>query len=306
MSPAEPRGAAAAGPFGCRSTDASTPESPNSGSSTSERSASDADAAVPAAGSGMAAALRCLRLTLAYDGSNYFGWQRQPDQPTVQAAVEAALCQVTGDTRLSVLASSRTDTGVHALGQSAVFTTARWPAAAERLPFALNTKLPRDIVARQAVEVPLGFNPLRESTGKRYRYQIYAARKADPIHAGTHWWVRRPVQLERMQQAATRLVGRHDFTSFQTMGSPRSSTIREVRELRVAAREHMDGLLLTVDIEANGFLYNMVRNIAGTLVQVGVGREKPEWIEDVLRAKDRRVAGQTAPPQGLFLVEVKY
>jgi tRNA pseudouridine38-40 synthase len=249
---------------------------------------------------------RCFRLTLAYDGTNYFGWQRQPRHPSVQAAVEKAICAVTGDQKMHAWASSRTDTGVHALGQSAVFTSALWPAPADRLPLAINTKLPGDISVRDAVEVPLRFNPLRLSTGKRYRYQVYSARKPDPIGARTQWWVPQLMELPPMQAAAQLIVGQHDFAAFQTTGSPRSTTIREVRELTIEAAEHMDGIRFTIEVEASGFLYNMVRNIAGTLVQIGVGRKPPEWITEVLASRDRREAGQTAPACGLFLLEVKY
>ena len=250
--------------------------------------------------------LRALLMTVAYDGSNYCGWQRQPDHPTVQATLEQALFEVTGDKSIRALASSRTDTGVHAIGQSVLCKTKYWKAPADKLPFALNTKLPLDIVVREAVDVPLDFFPLRHSTGKRYRYQVYCSRKGDPINARTHWWVRRRMSLERMQTAACHLVGEHDFASFESTGSPRSSTIRTVRELTVTVSEHMDGKLFSFEIEANGFLYNMVRNIVGTLVQVGVGREEPEWIRTVLNAGDRCVAGATAPPQGLCLMKVFY
>ncbi|MCA9129591.1 MAG: tRNA pseudouridine(38-40) synthase TruA [Planctomycetales bacterium] len=249
---------------------------------------------------------RAFRLTIAYDGTNYFGWQRQPDFPTVQSEIEQALAHVTNDPQVKAYASSRTDTGVHALGQSAVFRTDSWRASADSLPFALNTKLPPDIVVRAAVEVPWDFNPLKESTGKRYRYQVYCSRKADPIQARTHWWVRQRMSLVPMQAAAQLLTGEHDFISFQSAGSPRSSTVRHVRALSVNCSDHMDGRLYTFDIEANGFLYNMVRNIVGTLVQVGVGHAEPAWVSQVLLAGDRRVAGATAPPQGLFLVEVYY
>ncbi|MEM7475768.1 MAG: tRNA pseudouridine(38-40) synthase TruA [Planctomycetota bacterium] len=247
---------------------------------------------------------RAFLLTVAYDGTNYFGWQRQPDQITVQASLEAALEEVTGDIGIRAFASSRTDTGVHAIGQAVVVKTSHWSAEAEKLPFALNTKLPPDIVARSAVEVDLDFHPLRHSRGKRYRYQIYCSRKEDPINTRTHWWVRRRIDLDRMREAASHLVGKHDFFSFQTTGSPRSTTVRHVRALSLECQDHMDGKMYTMFIEADGFLYNMVRNIAGSLVQVGVGREEPSWIPQVLQAYDRRVAGATAPPQGLCLMEV--
>ncbi len=260
---------------------------------------SDAPASQPTA-------LKAYRLTVAYDGSAYFGWQRQPDQPTVQACLESALQEVTGESGVKAYASSRTDTGVHAIGQSVVFRSERWKAECDKLPFALNTKLPLDIVVREAVEVPLTFHPLRDSRGKRYRYTIYRSRKGDPINARTHWWIRRRLDLDAMRGAAEMLLGEHDFQSFESSGSPRSHTIRTVRQLEITSRPHMDGMLIDVSIEANGFLYNMVRNIVGTLVQVGVGRETPRWVLDVLAARDRRVAGATAPPQGLCLVEVLY
>ena len=251
-------------------------------------------------------ALRAFRLTLAYDGTSYFGWQRQPQHPTIQAHVEEALARITGEERVPVFASSRTDTGVHAIGQSAVFRTAKWTAEARNIPFALNTKLPADIVVRDAAEVALSFHPLRDSTGKRYRYHVYSSRIADPINASTHWWVRRRINLQAMREAARLLVGEHDFFSFQSTGSPRKSTVRNVRRLTIDCRQHLDGKLYIIDIEADGFLYNMVRNIAGTLVQIGVGREPPEWINSVLAAYDRRVAGATAPAQGLCLMEVYF
>lgn len=247
--------------------------------------------------------MRAFRLTIAYDGTNYFGWQRQPDLPTVQKALESAIAAITGEPQ-KAYASSRTDTGVHAIGQSAVFRTDRWSAPAEKLPFALNTKLPADIVVRDAIDVPIDYHPLRDSTGKRYRYQVFCSRKADPLNARFHWWVRRRISLGSMQEATQRFLGEHDFFSFQSAGSPRENTVRTIRVLSVNCKPHMDGNLFTFEIEANGFLYNMVRNIVGTLVHVGVGDEKPDWIADVLAAKDRRVAGATAPPQGLCLVEV--
>ncbi len=254
-----------------------------------------------------ASGMRKFLLTLAYDGSHYFGWQRQPEEfVTVQQVVEEALARVLEVPAIRVHASSRTDTGVHAVGQAAAFRTDRWRAAAECLPFALNTRLPPDVVARAAVEVPLTFHPLRDSTGKRYRYQVYSSRLADPLQAKLHWWIRRRACLESMRRAAEFLVGRHDFESFQSTGSPRSSTVRTVRSLTIEQTPHLDGQLFTIDIEADGFLYNMVRNIVGTLVQVGVGRATPEWVVEVLAAKDRCVAGATAPPQGLCLLEVLF
>ncbi|HBE70999.1 MAG TPA: hypothetical protein DDW52_22870, partial [Planctomycetaceae bacterium] len=176
---------------------------------------------------------RSLHLTVAYDGAQYFGWQKQPDQLTVQEVLERGLSIATGQKNVRTLASSRTDTGVHAIAQSVLFKSTHWPAPAERLPYAVNTSLPPDIVVRKCEEVSPYFHPLRDSTGKRYRYLIYNARKEDPLGRAQHWWVRRRLDLEQMQIAAAFIEGEHDFNSFQSTGSPRSSTIRIVRELAI-------------------------------------------------------------------------
>lgn len=249
--------------------------------------------------------LKTYLLTVAYDGSEYCGWQYQPDQRSVQETLEKALKVVLGHS-VRALGSSRTDAGVHALGQAVVIRTASWNASVEKMPLAVNTYLPPSVVVRQVREVVRPLHPLRDSTGKRYEYHIYNSRKGDPIGGRTHWWVRRRINLPLMKEAAGLLIGTRDFASFQSAGSPRSSTVRTIRCLNIASRPHLDGQLITVSIEADGFLYNMVRNIVGTLVQVGVGRESPEWVVRVLGALDRQVAGQTAPAQGLFLMEVMF
>ncbi len=251
-------------------------------------------------------AQRTFKLTLAYDGSGYCGWQRQTGHPSIQAVVEEAICKLTGHKNIITRASSRTDTGVHALGQVVAFTTDLWRASAIHLTFALNTFLPRDIVVRHTEEVPLAFHPIQDCVGKRYRYQIYASRIADPLRKRFHWWTPRLIDVQSMREAAQYLVGCHDFASFQTGGSPRKSTNRTVREIAIQSRKAMDGWDVDIEVEADGFLYNMVRNIAGTLVQVGHGRKSADWMADVLQARDRRAAGQTAPPEGLFLLKVFY
>lgn len=242
---------------------------------------------------------------MAYDGSAYNGWQYQPNLPSVQETLEKALKIVFGHS-VRALGSSRTDAGVHALGQAVVVRTSAWNAAIDKMPLALNTYLPLSVVVRQARHVPGTLHPLRDSIGKRYQYHIYNSRKGDPIGGRTHWWVRRRMNLDTMQTAAELLVGTRDFASFQSAGSPRSSTIRTIKSLVITSQPYLDGQMITVSIEADGFLYNMVRNIVGTLVQVGVGREPPQWVSAVLTALDRQVAGQTAPAQGLFLMEVLF
>lgn len=254
---------------------------------------------------GEGGALRAYLLTVAYDGSEFCGWQFQPGQRSVQETLEKALKRGLGQS-IRALASSRTDAGVHAIGQSVLVRTDAWPAPADKLPFALNMYLPTSVVVRNAKEVPASFHVLRDCTGKRYHYTIYNARKGDPLGTRTHWWVRRKISIDAMRTAADSLVGTHDFLSFQSAGSPRSSTIRTVRCLTIDEKPHLDGQLLTVAIEADGFLYNMVRNVVGTLVQVGVGREGPEWVARVLASRNRQLAGAAAPPQGLTLVETYF
>ncbi len=249
---------------------------------------------------------RVFKLIVAYDGTNYFGWQYQPDQPTVQRFIESAIGTVLGRPRWPARASSRTDAGVHALGQVVVFKTNAWKAAAEKLTPALNTHLPNDIVIRSSEEVQPNFHPLAFCIGKRYRYRVYASRVADPLDSRFHWWVKHRLNVDAMREAAAMLLGRHDFAAFETSGSPRQYTVRTVRAIEIESREYLDGQQISIEIEADGFLYNMVRNIAGTLVVVGRQRQPPSWVECVLASKDRREAGQTAPPQGLQLLEIYF
>ena len=247
---------------------------------------------------------RVFKLIVAYDGTNYFGWQYQPDQPTVQQFIESALGTVLGHPRWPARASSRTDAGVHALGQVVVFKTNAWRAPADRLTPALNTHLPNDIVIRSAEEVSPNFHPLAFCIGKRYRYRVYASRVADPLDGRFHWWIKHRLNVDAMREAAEMLLGKHDFAAFETSGSPRQNTVRTVRAIEIESHAYLDGRQISIEIEADGFLYNMVRNIAGTLVVVGRQRQSPSWVHEVLVSKDRRVAGQTAPPQGLQLLEI--
>lgn len=271
---------------------------------------SDVDGSLPdqdlITGSGPNQPPRTFKLIVAYDGTHYAGWQRQPDRPTIQGEIENALASVLGQARCHVRASSRTDAGVHAIGQVVVFRSQTWKANADRLPLALSCFLPRDIVVRSATEVPTSFHLLSDCIGKRYRYRIYSSRIADPLDARFHWWIKRPLDVDNMRIAADYLMGTHDFASLETSGSPRTSTIRTIRAIDIDQQEARDGQQLTIEIEADGFLYNMVRNIVGTLVQVGIGRQNPSWVNDVLASKDRKQAGQTAPPQGLHLLEIYF
>lgn len=249
---------------------------------------------------------RSFKLIVAYDGGEFYGWQRQSAARTVQATLEDAIAALTGDSVVHLLASSRTDTGVHALGQCATFRSHRWKADASNLPMALNTRLPADVVVRSACEVPMGFNPIRDARGKRYRYTLYASRTSNPLARRQAWWVKRPLDVDLMRAAARLLLGKHDFASFQTAGSPRVSTVRTVAAIDISSHDYLDGQMVTIEIEADGFLYNMVRSVVGTLVLPGLKRKPISWVGDVLEATERQKAGPTAPPHGLCLLEIYF
>jgi tRNA pseudouridine38-40 synthase len=255
--------------------------------------------------------MRTFKLTLAYDGTNYCGWQSQPDQATVQGVLETAIEQVTGES-LRTLASGRTDAGVHAIGQVASFSSST-QLSAEVLCRAINANLPHDVTIFTVEEVPSDFRVIRDVVRKRYQYVIQDGPLALPFQRSYAWHCPRPLAVEAMQQAARSLVGTHDFSSFQTSGSERETTTRTVTTLDVERRDPLFSLSLplpfahiVITIEADGFLYNMVRNIVGTLVEVGRGAESIEWVAEVLARHDRRAAGPTAPAHGLYLAQVWY
>jgi tRNA pseudouridine38-40 synthase len=249
--------------------------------------------------------VRTIKLIVAYDGTAYAGWQLQVDKPTVQGAIEVAIAQITGQI-VRVLASGRTDAGVHALGQVVAFQ-AETKLSPEVLRRALNAVLPPDIAVLDAADVPTGFHPTTHAVRKRYRYMIHNGPVRD-IFQRHYCWQYKFGQLdaEAMHRAATALLGTHDFSSFETTGAPRESSVRTIFDIKVEQGRGVDRDWITIEVEADGFLYNMVRAIVGTLVEVGRGAKGESWPGEVLRAADRRAAGRTAPPQGLFLVNVEY
>ena len=250
--------------------------------------------------------LRTFKLTVAYNGGRYSGWQWQPGETlSVQRQIETAIHQIIGE-EVRVAGSGRTDAGVHAFGQVASFSTKRWNAPADRWVRAFNCFLPKDIVVRRAEEAALRFHAIRDSVGKLYRYTIRNSRVVDPHLAHLQWCVHRTLDVEAMRAAAQRLVGTHDFASLQGQGSPRYNTVRTIHTLEIQATDVWEGRVIEINVCANGFLYNMVRNIVGTLVEVGHGKHPPEWIDELLAKRDRSSAGQTAPAAGLCLMEVLY
>ncbi len=244
--------------------------------------------------------MRNVKLLLSYVGTDFSGWQRQPDRRTVQQVLEEAIGRLTGVVP-ATNASGRTDAGVHALGQVVHFYTAsRHPP--EVFIKALNAMLPPDVRVRGAWEMPQAFHATLDAKAKLYRYVIDNGQIGDPFQTRYSLHVSQTLDVAAMARAAQALRGRHDFHSFETHWPNRTSSVRTITHIAV----NRMGDFVWVDVEADGFLYNMVRSITGTLLRVGSGRWPESKVAEILRAEDRREAGPTAPPQGLFLVRVRY
>jgi tRNA pseudouridine38-40 synthase len=253
---------------------------------------------------------RTFALTIAYDGSLYAGWQIQPNGLAIQQVLADAIKQVVHHSCI-VNGSGRTDAGVHAIGQVASLRSPNWKLPASRLIQAINRHLPRDICVVDCKNAIPGFDPIRHATAKRYRYTLRSSRIPDPLQYPFHWWIPKDLDLGEMQAAAKRLLGTHDFKAFESLGSPRKSSVRTIYAIDIYQRPSPIGLQNTgveicIEIEADGFLYNMVRNIAGALVEIGKARFSPLWIESILRSAERSSFSQTAPARGLCLLHVKY
>ncbi len=245
-----------------------------------------------------------FKLTIAYDGTAYAGWQVQKTGTGVQEKIEAALAKFFPSAP-RVHSSSRTDTGVHALGMVAHFEAphAECKLSAHRLVLALNSQLPADVRVMAAGRAPEAFHARFQARGKQYRYFVWNDTAMNPLLRTTAWHVPRPLNLKSMRAAAPLFVGRHDFQSFSAnQGYAKASTVRALTRCDVKR----NGSLLTFTIEGDGFLYKMCRGIVGTLVQIGQGKFPPAEIKAMLSKRDRRVAGMTAPAQGLVLWRVFY
>jgi len=243
--------------------------------------------------------LRMLALTVAYDGTDWAGMQWQPTAPTVQGALEAALASVLQhDVR--IVAASRTDAGVHALGQVISLRTPN-PIPAARFPRALNLLLPESVRVRRAVERPAEFHARRSALYRRYWYRLQVTRHADPLRGRFCWQLDRALDLAAMQAALNPLVGRHDVVAF-CHGGETKGTVRTVHHARVIAR----GSGIVVDVQADAFVHRMMRLLVSNLVMVGAGERPVSWLEELLRSCDRHLAGKGAPPNGLILMRIGY
>jgi tRNA pseudouridine38-40 synthase len=241
-----------------------------------------------------------FKITLAYDGTDFVGWQRQPEGVSVQGLIEHALAEF-DSVDVPVAGAGRTDAGVHARGQVASFTLARDIAPGTVLR-ALNAKLPETVRVVESVVAPTEFHARFDARSKTYRYRIATGPVLSPFERRYAWHVAETLDVEAMRAGALRLVGRRDFAAFQSAGTTVHSTEREVFSADVS----LSGDLLQVDVQADGFLRHMVRAIVGTLLEVGRGRQRAGWIDDVLSSRDRSQAGRGAPPHGLFLMAVEY
>lgn len=244
--------------------------------------------------------MRTIRLTIEYDGTDYAGWQIQPNGLAVQEVVENALAKVLGE-HVRLASSGRTDAGVHARGMVAHFVTLRdLPLAAFRE--GTNQHLPPDVAIREAMEAPSGFHARFSARGKWYRYTLYRGEVRSPLAGRTSWHIRSPLDAEAMAAAARCFVGTHDFAAFRSSSCEARTTVREIFSVELVHA----GELLHIDVRGGGFLKNMVRVMVGTLVEIGLGRRPAGDVERLLQGGARRLSGRTAPARGLCLMEVWY
>lgn len=242
-----------------------------------------------------------ILLTVAYDGSEYYGWQRQKDFMTVQQRLEEALSALLKK-EITVRGASRTDTGVHSLGQRAVFTDDTLTIPTEKIPLAVNSFLPDDIVVTDAVEVDENFHPQYSVTDKTYEYKILNSKYKNPLLVRYTEFIRPKLNISAMRAACPYFLGEHNFKAFCATGGSSKTTVRTIYSLDIEE----DGDIIIIRINGNGFLYNMVRIIAGTLVYVGLGKIKADEVGDIIESLDRTRAGKTLSPNGLTLMEVNY
>lgn len=244
--------------------------------------------------------MKNIKLTIAYNGTNYSGWQRQTKARTIQGEIERAL-KIVMKKDITIHGSGRTDAGVHALGQIASFNE-EFSIPIDRLDFALNNALPLDIVIKNIEEVDMDFHARYSAKGKKYIYKIYNARKRNPIYSYHSYFVGRDIDINKLIDASKYFLGEHDFRAFMTSGSSAKNTVRTIHNIDI----YTEGKFVVLEYTGNGFLYNMVRIITGTLLDVCSGKIDINNLNEIIMSKQRKKAGHKAPAQGLYLAEVYY
>ena len=244
--------------------------------------------------------MRNIKLTIEYDGKDFNGWQKQPNKLNIQGEIQRAIKEITGED-VDLIASGRTDAGVHALGQVANFKT-KSNIPVEKFAIALNTKLKRSIRILNAEEVDERFHSRYNCKQKTYRYIINNSENGTAIYRNLEYNFSQELDVERMNEAIKHFIGEHDFKGFKASGTSSKSSIRIIYNANV----YQEGDKIFIELTGNGFLYNMVRIISGTLIEVGLGKIMPEEIKDIIEYGERERAGKTLPPQGLYLVKVEY
>lgn len=244
--------------------------------------------------------MKNIRLTIEYDGKDFNGWQKQPNKLNIQGEIERAIEEITGE-KVDLIASGRTDAGVHALAQMANFkTNSNLPV--EKYPIALNTKLKKSIRIQKAEEVEENFHSRYHCKQKTYRYVINNSEQGSSIYRNLEYFIPNKLNVDKMQEAVKYFEGEHDFKAFKASGTSSKSSVRTIYKTKVEKQ----GNRIIIELTGNGFLYNMVRIIAGTLVEVGLEKIEPKDIPQIIEEGDRTKAGKTLPPQGLYLVKVEY
>ena len=244
--------------------------------------------------------MRNIKLKIEYDGKEFNGWQKQPTKLNIQGEIERAIKDITGE-EVELIASGRTDAGVHALGQVANFkTNSNIPV--EKFPIALNTKLKRSIRILSAEQVEENFHSRYNCKKKTYRYVINNSENGTAIYRNLEYNFSQRLDIEKMKKAAQYFIGEHDFKGFKASGTSSKSSVRKIYKAEI----YKENEKIIIELTWNGFLYNMVRIISGTLIDVGIGKIMPEEISEIIKSGERERAGKTLPPQGLYLVKVEY
>ena len=245
--------------------------------------------------------MRNIKLVIEYDGKDFNGWQKQPNKLNIQGEIERAISEITKEDNIELNASGRTDAGVHALGQVANFKT-NCSIPVEKFPIAINTKVKKSIVIKSAEEVEERFHSRYNCKQKTYRYVINNSEYGSAIYRNQEYHVPQKLDVESMKKAVKYFEGEHDFKGFKASGTSSKNSVRKIFKTNIEV--HDDRIF--IELTGSGFLYNMVRIISGTLVDVGLGKIKSDEIPEIIKSGDRQKAGKTLPPQGLYLLKVEY